>query len=484
MFGRCSSRIAASATTIPPASIPRRSLFTAPTFSPAQSSNATKRTRLTHKPIPCLSNQTRCIAFSSKLRRGYRMAGRDIWRKNPIVLPVAILSVVGAGAFFIYAFYFQTMEINTRMSRFPQPVAKELRKALYFTEVNMEPQKAIEHYRAALRLSHELGMHPYSDEVIGIKLQAADMYVRAGFHKQAVHLLSRTASEAMQWVNRSRRRLSAGTPGKELSKNSEPNIQEIFGPPVEDYEMEYELTTRVIKKLIGIYLLTADILEDEHLKDPFEAFASRRAALSTLAQEIKNREQRGLPPTATPEEGDSWVSAEEASHTMSDVGSTWLRAGRPEKALELLMPAVAILRQVEGRDITCRQVVLLSNIAAAMFDHRHSEEDVAAKKIPQNSVEKQMKSSRDWALKALEVSNLVKEDYRDDECDMGCAAAADVLSAIAEWQGADEEARKWLLEEKRYCESAQFAEGIQKVSQILGENEKYFHQRGNTRPEP
>jgi hypothetical protein len=473
MLGRCSRRFVASATTLPSTTIPRRSLFTAPTFSSTQSASTTKRARPAHKPISYPShNQIRCIAFSGKLRRGYRVAARDIWRKNPIVLPVAILSVVGAGAFLIYAFYFQTMEINTRMSRFPEPVAKELRKALYFTEVNMEPQKAIEHYRAALRISHEMGLHPFSDEVIGIKLQAADMYVRAGFHKQAVHLLSRTAGEALRWVNRSRRRLDVGKPGKELPKNADPNVQEIFGPSVEDYKMQYDLTTRVIKKLIGIHLLLAEIFEDEHLRDPFEAFASRRTALSNFTTEIKNREARGLPPTATPEEGDSWLSAEEASHTMSDVGSTWLRAGRPEKALELLMPAVAILRQVEGKDISCRQVILLSNIAAAMFDHRHSKEDIAAKKNPENAVEKQMKSSKDWALKALEVSKLIQEDRRDDECDMGCAAAADVLSAIAEWQGADEDARKWLLEEKRYCESAQFAEGIQKTSQMLVEQSK------------
>jgi hypothetical protein len=128
-------------------------------------------------------------------------------------------------------------------------------------------------------------------------------------------------------------------------------------------------------------------------------------------------------------------------------------------------------------------VVLLSNIAAAMFDHRHSDEEVAAKKMPPNSVEKQRKASKDWALKALEVSKLVNEDYRDDDCDMGCAAAADVLSAIAEWLGADEEARKWLLEEKRYCESAQFAEGIQKASQMLTDQEK-SRQRGNVKPQP
>lgn len=393
------------------------------------------------------------------------MAARDIWRKNPIVLPVAILSIVGAGAFLVYAFYFQTMEINTRMSRFPEPVAKELRKALYFTEVNMEPQKAIEHYRAALKASHEVGLHPYSDEVIGIKLQAADMYVRAGYHQQAIHLLSRTGVEALRWVNRSRRRLAAGMPGKDLSKHPEPNVQELFGPSVEDYEIQYNMTTRVVKKLIGIHLLVADIFDDEYIRDPHEAFSSRQAALRTFTQEVKDREKRGLPPTATPEEGDSWLNAEEASHTMSDVGSTMLRVGRAEKALELLMPAVAILRQVEGKDISCRQVVLLSNIAAAMFDHRHSEEE--AKKMPEYSVEKQMKSSKDWALKALEVSKLIQEDRRDDECDMGCAAAADVLSAIAEWQGADDEARKWLLEEKRYCEAAKYVNGVKVSSQML-----------------
>ena len=138
------------------------------------------------------------------------------------------------------------------------------------------------------------------------------------------------------------------------------------------------------------------------------------------------------------------------------------------------------MRNVEGKDVSCRQVVLLANIAAAMFDHKPTQQE-DGKEQPMVSVEKQMESSRAWALKSIEVSKIVPEDLRDESCDMGCAAAADVLSAIAEWQGADEEARKWLREEKRYCESANYVEGVEKAVEMLAEVERISKQRHQQR---
>ncbi|KAH8702089.1 TPR domain protein [Talaromyces proteolyticus] len=479
MFSPTTRRLAASHTpSMQPFSAVRRSLFKSTRPSISQSlSNA--RYRPTQIPLSYPSTQIRYASFPQRLRRGYRIASKDLWRRNPIVLPLAMISIIAASAFFTYAIYIQTRQVNPRVTRFPDPVANELRKALYYTEVNLEPHKALDHYKEALKIAAELNMSPFSDEVIGIKLQVAEMLVKAGLHKNAVQVVSRTAKECLQWVNSTRVRLSARNPNfpsDKMPENIDPNTKEIFAPPEEDYNKQLRLTSRIVKKVIGMNLFMAQLWEDSQLKDNVQAFILRRTALDIFKQEISWRERKGLPPVATPEEGDDWMDAEEASHAMSDVGSTWLRAGRPEKALELLLPAVAILREVEGKDISCRQVVLLGNIAAAMFDHRPPK-DGADKSISEIPVEKQMKSSKDWALKAIEVSKLVKEDFHDDECDMGCAAAADVLSAIAEWEGADDEARKWLLEEKRYCESAQYAEGVQKVARIMAEGERRRKER-------
>lgn len=321
-------------------------------------------------------------------------------------------------------------------------------------------------------------MHPWSDEVIGIKLQMGDMLVKAGYHEKAAELLGRIAQQGYEWVARTRERYLFTLPKDR--KIVDPNLKEIVQPDEETRAYELGLVDRTLKKVIGTFLLLGELYEDEHIKNPAKAFSTRRAALQMLTDEFEYRRRRGLPPLATPEEGDNWMTAEEVGHVLSDVGETWLRGGRPDKALELLMPSIAIMRNVEGKDVSCRQVVLLANIAAAMFDHKPTQQE-DGKEQPMVSVEKQMESSRAWALKSIEVSKIVPEDLRDESCDMGCAAAADVLSAIAEWQGADEEARKWLREEKRYCESANYVEGVEKAVEMLAEVERISKQRHQQR---
>jgi tetratricopeptide (TPR) repeat protein len=432
-------------------------------------------------PITYKPTQIRTSMFSQRVRRTYRSAARDIWRKNPIFFPFALISIIAAGALSTYivsVFYVRATQVDEKVNRFPPPVAKELRRALYFTEINLEPQKALEHYRVALQIAMDMDMHPWSDEVLGIKLQMADMLIKAGYHQKAAEFLGRLAQQGFEWVLKTRDRYILTLPkGKAVI---DPNLKEIVQPDEETKNYELALADRTLKKIIGTFLLLGELYEDEHIKDPAKAFSTRRAALGMLTEEIENRRRRGLPPLATPEEGDNWMTAEEVGHVMSDVGETWLRAGRPDKALELLMPSIAILRDVEGKDVSCRQVILLANIAAAMFDHNPTQQEESAtgkKKQPVISVEQQMESSRAWALKSIEVSKLVQEDLRDESCDMGCAAAADVLSAIAEWQGADEEARKWLREEKRYCESANYAEGVEKAVKMMAQVDRISKQR-------
>lgn len=437
--------------------------------------------------------QTRAASFTQRVKRTYRAAARDIWRNNPVFLPFAIVSIIAAGAISTYIlgrFYARAVDVDDQVQRFPAPVAKELRKALYSTEISPDPKKAMKHFREALRITHELGMHPWSDEVVGIRLRMVDTLIQAGYHEQAARKLEVLIFEGSSWVVATRERYSLA-----LSREkpiSDPNLQEILLPDEETKRYEMMQTDKTVKKIIGMYLLLADLYEDEYLKTPVKGFGARRRALKLLQEEIKSRQSRGLPALATPEEGLGWMNAEEVSNVMTDLGETWLRGGRPDKALELLMPSIAILRDVEGKQISCRQVVLLANIAAAMFDHQpqsladQEQQDTSLdrSKKPVVTVEQQMNSSRAWALKSIEVSKMVSEDLRDEDCDLGCAAAADVLSAIAEWQGATEEERKWLREKKRYSESAKFVEGVEQASKLLASLDRRAKKRARDQQRP
>ena len=114
------------------------------------------------------------------MKLGFREASKGIWRKNPILLPIALISTAGMALLFAYIAYVEVTHVGPQYHKFPPPVAETLRTAVYYTEVDLNPPKALQAYKDALRIGMEMGMHPFSDEVLGIKLQVAMMLEKGG----------------------------------------------------------------------------------------------------------------------------------------------------------------------------------------------------------------------------------------------------------------------------------------------------------------
>ncbi|KAL1974870.1 hypothetical protein VTN31DRAFT_5074 [Thermomyces dupontii] len=147
-------------------------------------------------------------------------------------------------------------------THYPPKVADALRKALYYTEVNLQPQKALQYYREALALCKEEGLPAYSDEVIGIKLKVVDMFVNAGLYKPAVNALDRTIQETTKFINGQ----------SELQTKSLKELLTLEDIPVEDrntldfqeankeaLEFRMKQRPRLVKKVIGLRLILVHI---------------------------------------------------------------------------------------------------------------------------------------------------------------------------------------------------------------------------------
>ncbi|EAQ82854.1 hypothetical protein CHGG_11124 [Chaetomium globosum CBS 148.51] len=57
-----------------------------------------------------------------------------------------------------------------QFTRYPEPVAQALRKALYFSNHDPNPQRALQYYKQALELCDQEGLDHFSDDVMGIKI--------------------------------------------------------------------------------------------------------------------------------------------------------------------------------------------------------------------------------------------------------------------------------------------------------------------------
>jgi len=79
------------------------------------------------------------------------------------------------------------------LHNYPPSVAKELRRALYYSRnpgsSSYSPKDAARHFIAALEKAREEGMHPLSKEVTGIKIEIARLCEESGRKDKAVEVL-------------------------------------------------------------------------------------------------------------------------------------------------------------------------------------------------------------------------------------------------------------------------------------------------------
>lgn len=83
---------------------------------------------------------------------------------------------------------------------FPEPVAKQLRKALFHTNVELKPTLALKYYKEAIRVAEELGMDRFSDEMIGIKVQIGLLFEKCERYHKAIEILESIRTDNIKWL--------------------------------------------------------------------------------------------------------------------------------------------------------------------------------------------------------------------------------------------------------------------------------------------
>ncbi|KAL1966736.1 hypothetical protein VTN77DRAFT_3933 [Rasamsonia byssochlamydoides] len=461
---------------VPQTQIPCRSFFSDTCTRPSlRGNNKYDRPQATQIFISYPRTHARSLTHYQRLRLGLREASKGIWRKNPILLPLAIISLIGAGALFTYIVYVQT-KVNQKYHNFPPKVEKALRTALYYTEIDLNPSKALKSYDEALRLALQEGMHPYSDEVFGIKLQASAMLEKAGLIKGAIRVLEKEKEKALAWIEEGRRQKDLNDRQafmKEKIVVADPNAVDLLQAARAREEYEERQRNKTLRKVIGMQLQIAQLYKSEHMQDLKKAEEAQVAAIELCLKEMRRRQSRGLPVVVTSEDDDSWLTLTEVASAMNDLAETYFNQGKTKQALPVFMRAIAMIREAEGTTPTCKQVVLLSNIAASMYNHRRIRPLIGdTSDEAKQTVEQIGDATCEWAAKALEVAARIEPPIRDETCDSSCAAAAWYLGRIAQFRGRRDEAKARFLEAKQYASAVNFKEGLQRADEALAQLEE------------
>lgn len=177
----------------------------------------------------------------------------------------------------VYINYIYQSYIIGDFKAYPEPVAAKLRRALYYQNIDLQPKNSVKYYRQALQIAAEMGMDPFSDEILGVKIKLSKLFEQIHMYQKAIDVLEIVRSDCLHWIEE-----VGGKPGNEGQR------------------------TKVLGKTIGVSVKLGEYYAHEQVDDQEAAEERLIWAVTALLKEQKRREQDGV------KEGEGkWMSNEE-----------------------------------------------------------------------------------------------------------------------------------------------------------------------------
>ena len=189
-----------------------------------------------------------------------------------------------------------------------------MRKALYYSNYNPDPKRALKYYRQALELCDELRLDPFSDDVMGIKIQLAAWLEKVENYENAARVLDALLEDCKRWVEAMEAAAKDGSLAK-LMPTALPAEPDTSAPApagaAESPETAWGKRTRVLGKAVGISVKLASLYSDEHLAQQDRAHERLVWAVETVLGELQRRTAEGV------KDGEgSWMTPEQIGGTL------------------------------------------------------------------------------------------------------------------------------------------------------------------------
>jgi hypothetical protein len=310
-----------------------------------------------------------------------------VWAAHPYLVSLATAAILAGTAGIVYANYLYSTFIIAAFHKYPEPVAQKLRRAIYYTNVDLDPKNALKYYKQSLEIANELGMDPFSNEIIGVKIQVATLMEKIQNYPKAIQVLEILRHDCLAW-------------------------EEKFGQSVEDKEYR----TRIMKHLVAISVKLGDLYSNQYVQDPDLAQERLVWALETSLREKQRRQQPGV----LEKEGE-WMSDDEMGASMEALAHTYEEQDKHYLAVPLFLQALSFKSEQD-----CHTVILMNNLAISIAQQKTLPPGSESKPPAQALL---LENANQWAHKALELAAQIIPPARNEECDMGCAVALHNLGA-------------------------------------------------------
>jgi len=370
--------------------------------------------------------------------------GKALFREYPISISIAGVVILLGSFAVIWANHVYQDYIIASFHKYPEPVAVKLRRALYYTNSDLQPKEALKYYRQALQIAEEIGMDPFSDEIMGVKIQIAAMMENIQLYSKAIQVLEILRRDSLTW------------------------LEELGG-----LEQNKLKRTKVLQKLVGISIKLGELYSNPVIYNRDMAENRLVWAVETI---LKERQRRDTLKVNEELEGE-WLKESEIGAAMEALAHTYEETNQHHLATPLFLQALSL----SGAG-TCHSVVLMNNLASSLAQ-QSPRAAAAAQKFAQSQTiseqpaqppitrETMITNAQTWAQKAIDVAAQIKPPVRDEECDMGCAVALHNLGEFAQMKGDLAEASKKFTEAVSLAKAVGFLEGVENGEARLKELE-------------
>ncbi|KAK6584202.1 hypothetical protein PZA11_003932 [Diplocarpon coronariae] len=362
----------------------------------------------------CISHQMRQRRYQSS--RPFFTASKLLFKAHPYSVSAAVLLILFGAGTLMYSNYIYHSYIIGAFHAYPEPVAKQLRKALYYTNISLEPKNALKYYREALRVADEMNIDPFSDEIMGVKIQVATLMERIQQYQKAIDVLEIVKADNLKWIE------ALGSKEGNAGKR-----------------------TRILGKTIAVSVKLGELYSNQYVLEKEKAEESLVWAVENGLREQQRREKEGVKEG----EGD-WMSAEELGGTFEALGHHYEEKNQHYLAAPLFLQALT-----QSPPGSCHTAVLMNNLSISL-----AQQLPPFTSTPSPSRAQLVSNARAWAERAVAVAAKITPPERTEECDIGCAVATHNLGEFAEMDGDIKEARRRFEEARVLSQKAGFEEGL------------------------
>jgi tetratricopeptide (TPR) repeat protein len=340
-------------------------------------------------------------------------------KSSPAMYPISLLMILVGFASVGYTTYYYMSYIVPMNHTFPEPVAKKLRRALHYSNIEVNPKKALAYYKQALEEAQIAGMNQFSDEILGIKITIAAMLENAGQHHLALDIYDALRAQCREWID-----AHASSDDAYLADR-----------------------TRLLKQTIRMSVKIGELYAMPYIHEPELAERNLVEGVELSLRELQRRHDEGT----RPGEGE-WFNASEIGASLEALADHY------ESQDQHALSAPLYLRALTLNPPSCHAVVLMNNLASSIAQASPVSSSSSTAPTSRPAL---IANAKQWAEKALAVAADLKPPERTEECDTGCAVALHNLGEFAEMEGLMEEARAKYEEARGVSKAIGFGRGVE-----------------------